>query len=165
MPNAATWPAANSIANGMPSSFRHISATNGASSVGENEASRSRRHALVQTAALPDIEARHLPFAPSRLVENQGEQPGNNARPLLSAIRDLWSEDRPAPFPGRVARQSDATAWITCSQLSRMIRSFRERTRSTSSKPGSFDLSASPRDVATAPTTCRGSVRLSKSTK
>src|SRR6266478_416084 len=46
-----------------------------------------------------------------------------------------------------------------------MIRSFRERTRSTSSKPGSFDLSGSPNDVATAPATWRGSVRLSKSTK
>src|SRR6267378_3007907 len=46
-----------------------------------------------------------------------------------------------------------------------MIRNFRERTRSTSSRPGSFDVSASPRDVATEPATCRGSVRLSRSTK
>src|SRR5258707_1043339 len=46
-----------------------------------------------------------------------------------------------------------------------MIRHLCERTRSTSSRPGSFDVSASPSDVATAPATCRGSVRLSRSTK
>ena len=45
-PSAATGPAANSIASGIPSSFRHISATNGASLVGENEIAASCRHAL-----------------------------------------------------------------------------------------------------------------------
>src|SRR5260370_715103 len=42
----------------------------------------------LQKIALPDIEDRHLPFALTRVVGNEGEAPGNNARPLLSAIRD-----------------------------------------------------------------------------
>src|SRR6202000_875560 len=61
----------------------------------------------VQTIARADIEARHWTFALSRPVENQGEEPGNNARPLLSAIRDSWPKDGPVPFPGTIARQAE----------------------------------------------------------
>jgi hypothetical protein len=45
---------------------------------------------------------------------------------------------------------SDAAACITCSQLSRMMRSFLERMRSRSSRLASFAFNSSPADVAMA---------------
>src|ERR1700722_1619260 len=60
---------------------------------------------VAQTTALPEIEARLLPSAPSRLADNPAEEPGNNAHLPLSAIPDSWSEHGSLSFSGRVARQ------------------------------------------------------------
>ena len=119
--------AASSIASGIPSSRRQISAIASRFCVGDGEVRAGPRGPGRRTAGPTDRRRRTADRRQARAV-----RPGAGARPGCSAVRGWWSARAGAGQAASSESTRSATSWTRCSQLSSTSSTRRSAITSTS---------------------------------